>query len=227
MSSAKARLAHLLELADKGPSLRAALAEEVAELLMDWPADYPPAMRATFEALLEKAARDVDDDTRTRLITRIGSDPADPLAARILPLEILNAAFFTAAPQIKSRILERNEAPGDDDADDTPQDGEAETRLLAAARASRNCDISFAHILDLPGVIAAEILGDPSGQSLAIACKGAHLGRATFSALALLSNPDAPDCQARLSSYDDVPPHAAMRLLQSWRGNREIPRAAE
>ncbi|HEY5346720.1 MAG TPA: hypothetical protein VIJ72_00900, partial [Rhizomicrobium sp.] len=96
MSSAKARLAHLLELADKGPSLRAALAEEVAELLMDWPADYPSAMRATFEALLEKAARDVDDDTRKRLMARIGSDPADPLAARILPLAMLNAAFFTA-----------------------------------------------------------------------------------------------------------------------------------
>ncbi len=50
------RLAHLLELADKGPTLRAALAEEVAEMLTDWPADCPPEMRATCEALLAQAA---------------------------------------------------------------------------------------------------------------------------------------------------------------------------
>ena len=39
------RLAHLLELADKGPALRAALAEEVASLLVDWPNDCPLEMR--------------------------------------------------------------------------------------------------------------------------------------------------------------------------------------
>ncbi|HEY5347234.1 MAG TPA: hypothetical protein VIJ72_03505, partial [Rhizomicrobium sp.] len=115
----------------------------------------------------------------------------------------------------------------DDTEDHAAQDDEAQTRLLAAARTSRNCDIDFAHILDLPGAIAAEILGDPSGRSLAIACKGAHVSRATFSALALLSNPDAPDCEARLSSYDDVSPHAAMRMLQSWRIPVQISRAAE
>ena len=35
------RLINLLELADQGPAMRAALAEEVAELLTDWPADCP------------------------------------------------------------------------------------------------------------------------------------------------------------------------------------------
>jgi hypothetical protein len=42
------RLAHLLELADKGPTLRAALAEEAANLLMEWPDDCPAEMRPVF-----------------------------------------------------------------------------------------------------------------------------------------------------------------------------------
>src|SRR6218665_25853 len=39
--AASHKLSHLLQLADQGPALRAALAEEVAELLCDWPAHYP------------------------------------------------------------------------------------------------------------------------------------------------------------------------------------------
>lgn len=80
-----ARVAHLLELADKGPALRAALAEEVAALLMDWPADCPAAMRPVFENLLAKTAREVDAATRARLRVRLFADRA--LAARVLPRE--------------------------------------------------------------------------------------------------------------------------------------------
>jgi len=81
--SAPQRLTHLLELADKGPALRAALAEEVAELLIDWPADCPEDMRASCEALLAQAGREVDADTRARLRVRLYADPQ--LAARVLP----------------------------------------------------------------------------------------------------------------------------------------------
>ena len=81
--SAPQRLIHLLELADKGPALRAALAEEVAELLIDWPADCPEEMRASCEALLAQAGREVDADTRARLRVRLYADPQ--LAARVLP----------------------------------------------------------------------------------------------------------------------------------------------
>jgi hypothetical protein len=83
--SANPRLAHLLELADKGPALRAALAEEVAALLMDGPDACPPAMRPVFENLLTKAAREVDADTRARLRVRLFADRE--LAARVLPRE--------------------------------------------------------------------------------------------------------------------------------------------
>ena len=70
--SANPRFAHLLELADKGPALRAALAEEVAALLLEWPADCPAEMRPVFENLLAKAAHDVDADTRARLRANCG-----------------------------------------------------------------------------------------------------------------------------------------------------------
>ena len=79
------RLSQLLELAEQGPTLRAALAEEVAELLTAWPANYPPQMRAICETLLARAARDADAETRTKLRLRLKADPE--LAARVLPRE--------------------------------------------------------------------------------------------------------------------------------------------
>ena len=83
--SANPRFAHLLELADKGPALRAALAEEVAALLMEWPADCPADMRPVFENLLAKTACEVDADTRARLRVQLFADRA--LAMRLLPKE--------------------------------------------------------------------------------------------------------------------------------------------
>ncbi len=83
--AAPQKLTHLLQLADQGPSLRAALAEEVADLLTHWPSDYPDSMRGVCEALLAKAARDVDGATRARLRVQLYSDPG--LAQRVLPRE--------------------------------------------------------------------------------------------------------------------------------------------
>ena len=83
--AASEKLSHLLQLADQGPALRAALAEEVAELLTDWPADYPDSMRDVCEALLAKAAHDVDAATRARLRVQLSAHP--DLAQRVLPCE--------------------------------------------------------------------------------------------------------------------------------------------
>jgi hypothetical protein len=79
------RLSHLLELANKGPALRAALAEEVAEMLMAWPADCPPDMRLSCEGLLAQAAREVAPPILDRLRQRLAADPN--LSARLLPQE--------------------------------------------------------------------------------------------------------------------------------------------
>jgi hypothetical protein len=89
------KLSHLLELADQGPALRAALAEEVADLLSAWPPDYPQSMREVCEALLAKAVRDVDEPTRARLRVLLYSHPG--LAGRVLPREPAPQSLVEAA----------------------------------------------------------------------------------------------------------------------------------
>lgn len=79
------RLTHLLELANKGPALRAALAEEVAEMLVAWPADCPADMRQSCETLVAQAAREVAPPTLDRLRQLLAADPS--LSARLLPQE--------------------------------------------------------------------------------------------------------------------------------------------
>jgi hypothetical protein len=93
--SGSQRLINLLALAAQGPAMRAALAEEVAELLVAWPADCPADMRATCEALLARAAQEVDDDTRARLRGRLCADP--DLSGRMLPRQAQDRALVEAA----------------------------------------------------------------------------------------------------------------------------------
>ena len=89
------KLSHLLQLADQGPALRTALAEEVAELLAAWPADYPESMRDICEALLAKTARHVDAPTRAKLRVQLYSQPG--LAQRVLPREAGAQSLIDAA----------------------------------------------------------------------------------------------------------------------------------
>ena len=100
--SAPDKLSHLLELADQGPSLRAALAEEVADLLAAWPADYPESMRQVCEALLANAAHDIDAPTRARLRVQLYSQPR--LAQRVLPREAASQSLIEAARSGKNLI---------------------------------------------------------------------------------------------------------------------------
>ncbi|HUO02782.1 MAG TPA: hypothetical protein VMU31_08390 [Rhizomicrobium sp.] len=79
------RLTHLLDLADKGPALRAALVEELTELLAFWPSDCPENMRAPCEALLARTVREAEDGVRAKIDAKPGTDPV--LAARALPAE--------------------------------------------------------------------------------------------------------------------------------------------
>ena len=182
--AASQKLSHLLQLADQGPALRAALAEEVAELLTGWPSDYPDSMRGVCEALLAKAARDVDAATRARLRVQLYSDPE--LSARVLPRE--------SASQV----------------------------LVDAARNREDIVAIMAQNIGVDEKMAEQILDDETGAALAVACKGAHLDRAAFSALALLIRPgrDRAHAFAVLDAYDNVPMSEATRVLRSWRGEQ-------
>ena len=179
--AASQKLSHLLQLADQGPSLRAALAEEVAELLTNWPADYPESMRSVCEALLAKAAHDVDPGTRARLRVQLYSAPE--LAHRVLPRECTSQS------------------------------------LVEAARRGGDLTTALAENLGVDVRVAAQILDDDSGATLAVACKGANLDRAAFSALALLARPgrDRAHAFAVLDAFDTVPVSEATRVLRGWR----------
>jgi hypothetical protein len=185
--AASQKLSYLLQLADQGPVMRAALAEEVAELLTQWPSDYPDNMRGICEALLAKAVRDVDSATRARLRVILFADPN--LAARILPRESVSQ------------------------------------KLLAAARNGGALVDILAENLGVELAMAHQILDDESGSALAVACKGANIDRAAFSAIALLTHPgrDRAHAFAALDAFDNVPTSEATRLLRDWRD----PAAAE
>jgi hypothetical protein len=210
MATPKERLSHLLELAAQGPQQRAALAGEVADLLLDWPAQYPGAMRVTFEALLEKIAREMDISARSALAVRF-EESSDA------PLTLLNEFFLGAPPAMKDAILARNDAGTG--AVFAQIDEQA---LLATARARGDFAAAMARHAGIPEATAAEIMYDNSGRALASLCKGAGFSRATFSALALLIGParGAHENFTLLSVYDRVPANGAARLLAVWRGRQ-------
>jgi DNA-binding XRE family transcriptional regulator len=208
MSEARARLNSLVELATQNaPEKRRELAIELCDLLLDWPANYPAQMREPFEALLEKTIRLIDRDTRHVLIARIAGAPG-------VRREFLNEFFFDAPPDLRGTILERNshcEINGTPAVD--------ESALVNAARNSDEFADTFAQHLGVASETAARIVSDASAQSLALAIKGAHLNRATFSALVLLVCPGKPsNIETRLAAFDTVDEPAAAAMLSYWRG---------
>lgn len=210
MGERKHRLKHLLELAAEGPSARAPLARELCDILVEWPPDYALEAKRPFEALLEKTLREVDETTRTSIAARFALR-ADA------PAGLLHQFFFAPV--------------ANDAADDRPpgaQDRIDEDALLRAARGGNQLEHVLARAFKITNAVANEIVSDTSARALAIACKGAHAGRATFSALAMLSDcpPTKADRYLRLAAYDAIPQEAAERLLAYWRSTPAYAHAA-
>jgi len=201
--SSRERLNRLLELAAQGPSARAALLDELTDLLLDWPMDYAQAMRGPFEALLEKTAREADGPARARLLSRIADRPE-------LPLSLCNAFFLDADIETRRVILTRNASSEEGDA---PAAADGAT-LVEAARMTANGNFVklFASSLALPPGLAARIVGD--GHALAVAAKGTQISRAAFSALAVMTGNGANN----LDQFDAIPEAGARNLLRHWRG---------
>jgi hypothetical protein len=165
-------------------------------------------MRAPVVALLEKTSRETDDGTRARLAARLGGHGE-------LPLDLVNEFFLSAPARVRREILMRNELAGE--ANDIAAAPDA-ALLVAAARDARAHDFAerFGTAFGIAPHTAQTILSDASGEALAVLCKGAHLDRATFSAVALLKGAPADDTAAQLSAFDIVPQHAAERLTRTW-----------
>lgn len=211
MPSPKERLCHLLELAAQGAGERAHLADEVADLLLDWPAQYPAAMRATFDALLEKIVREMEPGAAAALATRFEG-------REDFPLTLLNEFFLYASPQMKDAILRRNDAGAEIAC--ASLDGDA---LLRAARTGREFPQSLAEIAAIPESLATAVLNDASARALAALAKGAGIARASFSAMAILTGParSVHENFAMLGVFDAVPRNGAAHLLGHWRARAE------
>jgi hypothetical protein len=211
MPTPKERLTHLLELAARGEPARPALARTLCDILLDWPADYSDAVRLPFEALLEKALREVDRNIRAEIAARFAQRTD-------APLEILNELFFAAPPEMKDAIVARNaEGAGNDN--DRPCSVDANALIGVIRHRAWEFPETFAQALDLPRTTVDEIMRDASVQALAVACKGVGLERAAFSTIAVLTDKTraAEDSYLRLAVYDTIPQGAAARLLTYWR----------
>lgn len=219
MSAARERLIQLVDLAGRNtPEDRRRLVSELCALLLDWPGDYPLAMRAPFEQLLEKAAQNVDGGTRATLAGRFAAQPD-------APVDLLNELFFDAPDAVKSAIFRRNALANDDAPLPEGDHAAHEAALVAAARGHRGETLAseFARLLGVECKLARRILSEPSGGALAAACKSAHLKRATFSALALLFAPNEDaEKERRLIAYDSVPQGAAENLVRFWRTHPHV-----
>jgi hypothetical protein len=217
------RLKRLVDLASQSAvSARGELVQELADLLLDWPANYPANMREPFETLLERAVGDVDGDTRAALAERFaGKEEA--------PLSLLNLLVFDAAPDSRKLILSRNASAGES-GDQIVSPALNNSVVLSAIRnasaASRAAII--AERFGISEEVGRRILAEGTGYMLAVLCKGAQVGRATFSALAVLALPlaGAEENYRRLAVYDTVPENEAAALLSRWRTPLRAPASA-
>jgi hypothetical protein len=218
--SARERLTRLIELAGQdGADAREALAGELADLLLGWPAIYPHGMREPFEALLERTIGQVSPETRTILAERF-------IGAADAPLSILNLLVFDALPETRKSILLRNASA----MENTPAVSRIpvdEAALLAAARttSSGSLPAMVARRLGIPAEIAEEIFADPRAAMLAVLCRAVPLNRETFSALAVLAQRSVTNDESyrRLAAYDEAPESGAEALLSFWRRQCRAP----
>jgi hypothetical protein len=213
MPTPKERLSHLLELAAQGANERAALAGEVVDLLLDWPAEYPAATRATFASLLEKIVREMDEAGQTALALRLEG-------RNDFSLSLLNELFLAAPVGMKDALLARNNAVMAVRRQTVNSDA-----LLEAARNATNFTPALTRALSIPLSIVTRILADRSGRALAAICRGTGINRASFSAITILAGPVRAVHQnfAMLSVYDQVPENGAANLIAYWQSRCEQP----
>ncbi len=206
MLAAKERLGQLLALAAE--RRWTPLARELCDLVLYWPNDYPAAMRAPILALFETALREADAAAQGELAARLSGHPE-------IPLSVMNALYLSSPAPTRREILMRNELEGDS----ADENADADTVLAVARKGARDFAGALAQAAGVPRRVTQAVLADPSGEALAVLCRGLKLNRAIYSAIALLRAP-AP---MPLEAFDTVPDGAAARLVHDWRKRMDQP----
>jgi hypothetical protein len=219
--SARERLTQLIDLASSGaPEERGKLAMELAEVLVDWPEDYPPHMRASFALLLEKIAGQLDCTARKDLAARLAPHVT-------VPLSLLNELFFDSSREQRDTILARNEQ--ENSQGEVAPASIDEPSLVRAVREypPETFVQTFARLLGISATTAGRAVSDSSGEGLTILCKGAQISRATFSTIAVLTDASLDSAERKLELYETVEEGTAAHLVQFWRARREARRIPE
>jgi len=214
--NAREHLAALIDRASSGaPDEHRAIALELASALCEWPADDPERMRSAYALLLEKIAPQLDRDTRKELVARLAQQPD-------IPLGLMSELFFDASDDIRASVLARHgEEPANVDAI-TPDLNEA--ALIRAVRdyPPEQFGRVMAGLVGIPASTTCRIIGDGSGEGLAILCKGAGLSRVTFSTMVMLTEVSLESAQRKLEQFVPVPEGAAASMFRFWRTQRAI-----
>jgi len=192
------------------PEGHRALAFELAHVLQNWPDGVPAARRAQIALLLEKILLPLDRPTRQALAGRLGHDAA-------IPLSLSGILFFDAPRSVRDAILARH-AGIEIDRKALVVDGAA---LIRAARdySTDRFAQELARSTGIPLCAITRILGDVSGECLAILCRGIRLPRLVFSTIAVLGDVSLRSAEKKLELFDAVAIQPTKGLVQSWRAS--------
>lgn len=196
------------------PDSHRALALEMARILQNWPDDIPTARREQLASQLEKSVLLLDRPTRQDLAVRLGQDASTPLP-------LLAILFFDAPRSVRDSILARH-AEDKREISCAAIDDAGRLTLMAAARdycADRFVQ-TLGRITDISAFAAGRVLGDVSGECLAILCRGAGLPRLVFSTITMLTDASLQAAERKLELFDRVAEIPARRLVGSWRATR-------
>lgn len=200
MNGARDRLGQLLTLTAE--RRWTPLARELCDLTLYWPPEFPEAMRGPVTALLETSLWECDEETRRELAARLAGHSE-------VPLRVMNVLYLGAPAPLCREILMRNELEGEA----APEIADAEAVLMLARKGARDFAAALSDLLGISYSIMGAVLGDTSGEALAVLCRGLGLSRAVFSAIALLRVP----VPMPLDVFDTVPNRAAASLVHCWR----------
>ncbi|MEM8986584.1 MAG: DUF2336 domain-containing protein [Pseudomonadota bacterium] len=86
---------------------------------------------------------------------------------------------------------------------------------------------AFAHLAEVDAKTARRIIGDKSGEAVALACRAAGFDRATLSKILFARSDKNPQLLKLVEQYDKLPVQTAQRVMRFWRVRKQAMEQAE